>query len=94
MADLAAIKVTAYGRVQGVFFRVSTKRRADELGLTGDVRNLRDVSGVEVHAEGDEEQLKKLVEYLKTGPPGAKVDRIEIYWSEYTGGYTGFRVTY
>lgn len=94
MSDLAAIKATVYGRVQGVFFRVSTRRRADELGLEGDVRNLHELSGVEVHAEGEKEQLEKLVEFLKTGPPGAKVEKIEVYWSDYTGDYTDFRIKY
>jgi acylphosphatase len=94
MADLSAISVTVYGLVQGVFFRDSTRRQAQELGLTGYVRNLRSVEAVEVYAEGEKVGLEKLISYLKAGPPRARVERIEINWSEYSGNYTNFIVRY
>ncbi len=53
MTDLASVRVTVYGRVQGVYFRASTARQASELGLTGYVRNLPDWHSVEVQAEGE-----------------------------------------
>ncbi len=94
MADMASMKATVYGRVQGVFFRASTRHRARELGLTGYVRNLREREAVEVHAEGERAQLENLMEFLKTGPPGAIVEKIESAWSEYTGSYTDFKINY
>jgi acylphosphatase len=47
-----------------------------------------------VVAEGEEEHVKELAGRLKTGPPGAMVDRVDIGWSEYTGEYSGFRIRY
>jgi len=92
MTDLASVRVIAYGYVQGVFFRDFTSRRARELGLTGYVRNRRDIEAVEVNAEGERKQLEKLIGYLEVGPPSAKVTRVVTEWSEYTGGYSSFRV--
>ncbi len=93
MADPASLQATVYGRVQGVFFRASVTGWARELGLAGYVRNLPD-STVEVRAEGKRQQLEKLVDYLKEGPPAARIDRVVTSWSEYTGDYSGFRVRY
>jgi len=94
MADLASVRAIVYGRVQGVFFRTFTRGQARELSLTGYVRNLRDSEAVEVHAEGEREKLEKLIDYLKVGPPGARVERVETNWSEYTGGYSNFNIGY
>ena len=94
MADLASVRAIVYGRVQGVFFRVFTSRHARELDLTGYVRNVRDREAVEVHAEGERDKLAKLIDHLKTGPPGARVERVESDWSEYTGAYSDFGIRY
>ena len=94
MADLALVQATVYGRVQGVFFRSFVSRQATQLGLTGYVRNLPDGRAVEVHAEGERKQLKELISYLKIGPPGAKVKKVETSWSEYTGSYSRFSIRY
>ncbi len=64
------------GRVQGVFFRANTKKKAKKLGLTGWVKNLAD-GRVEVLANGDEAQLAKLEQWLHRGPIGAKVENLE-----------------
>ena len=56
MADLTSVQATVYGRVQGVFFRAFVAEQANELGLTGYVRNLHG-EGVEVLAEGERRQL-------------------------------------
>ena len=93
MADLSSLQATVYGRVQGVFFRAFVTRWARELSLAGHVRNLPD-GAVEVRAEGERQQLEKLVGYLKVGPPGARVDEVVTIWSEYTGNYSGFNVRY
>ena len=94
MADLALVQATVYGRVQGVFFRSFVSRQATRLGLTGYVRNLPDGRAVEVHAEGERKQLEELISYLKIGPPGAKVQKVETSWSEYTGSYSRFSIRY
>jgi len=94
MSDLASVKVVVYGSVQGVFFRDFTSRRAEELGLTGYVRNLPGGSSVEVLAEGERARLEKLIGYLKTGPPRAVVKRLEVNWSPPSFSYSRFRIKY
>lgn len=64
------------GRVQGVFFRAATQRKAQELSITGWVRNLPD-GRVEVSAFGSTEQLNALEEWLWSGPAAAKVTAVE-----------------
>ena len=64
------------GRVQGVFFRASTRRTAEALGLTGTARNLAD-GRVEVVACGAEAALDALAAWLHDGPPAAQVTRVE-----------------
>lgn len=49
---------------------------------------------MEVHAEGEKQQLEKLIECLKVGPAAARVDRVVTRWSDYTGSYEGFRTGY
>lgn len=65
------------GRVQGVFFRDSTRLKANQLKLAGWVRNLSD-GRVEVRVEGDDPDVQLLIKWLKTGPKYAKVSTIEV----------------
>ncbi len=94
MADLASVRVVVYGYVQGVFFRAFASRQATERGLSGYVRNLPTVEAVEVQAEGERKQLEKLIDYLKVGPPTARVEKVVANWSKYTGSYFGFSIRY
>jgi acylphosphatase len=94
MADMARLSVTVYGRVQGVYFRYSVLNKARGLGLKGYVRNLGRGDAVEVQAEGEKPQLIKLLEQLKTGPPGAQVRRVEIDWADYSGQFKDFKIRY
>lgn len=63
------------GRVQGVFFRESTRRQAEPLGLTGYAINLDD-GRVEVLAQGEPAALDSLADWLTSGPPAARVDQL------------------
>ncbi len=65
------------GRVQGVWFRESTRQRAEELGVGGWVRNLPD-GRVEAIFEGDEASVRRAVDYVREGPGHARVDRVEV----------------
>jgi len=94
MTDLASVQAVVYGLVQGVFFRDFVHRRATQLGLTGYVRNLPSGEALEVHAEGERKRLEELISYLKIGPPGAQVEKVETSWSEYTGSYSHFSIRY
>ena len=79
------------GRVQGVFYRQSTKNEADRLGLAGWVRNLED-GRVEAMAQGPREALDVFVLWCRTGPPHARVTDVAEAWSETDEGLEGFRV--
>ena len=94
MTDWASVHAIVYGRVQGVYFRAFSLRKARELGLTGYVCNLPDWNAIEVQAEGERNKLERLIDYLKGGPPGARVERVEANWSEHTGSYSNFSVRY
>lgn len=76
-ADLVRTHVIVRGDVQGVGFRWSTRARAQADGLDGYVRNLPDGS-VEVDAQGDRAAVDALVEWLHAGPPGSRVDDVEV----------------
>ncbi len=78
------------GRVQGVGYRAFAQRKARELGLTGYAENLPD-GRVEVVAEGEEDDLKRFLEFLKQGPRLAEVTSIDVTWSEPVG-MQGFHV--
>ncbi len=63
------------GKVQGVFYRQSTREKAIALGITGTVKNLPD-GNVEVIATGTQEQLKQLAHWCNQGPPRAVVTKV------------------
>lgn len=94
MSELAAVHVTVHGRVQGVNFRYFVERQADSLGLTGYARNLPTGREVEVFAEGKKDDLETLLDYLRTGPPRASVENIDVVWREYSGAYKRFGVKF
>ncbi len=71
-----ARRFTVHGRVQGVWFRESTRREAEPLGITGHAINLPDGT-VEVMAIGTPEALQALEAWLHQGPPMARVTRVE-----------------
>jgi acylphosphatase len=73
-----------------VFFRDSTRRRANQLGVAGWVRNCPDGS-VEAVFEGDGQAIERLVEFCRRGPRGADVTRIDVS-DEQPEGLTGFSV--
>lgn len=76
-----------YGHVQGVFFRESMCRKAQQLGVTGWVRNCRDGT-VEAMIQGESEAISAMIEWARTGPEQASVKRVEI--GAGSGEYTDF----
>jgi len=80
-----------YGIVQGVGFRAFVLSEARRLGLHGYVRNCADGS-VEVVAEGEEPCLQTLIAALQRGPSGARVDHVEMTFSEATAEFPGFTI--
>ncbi len=85
--------VVISGRVQGVWFRASTKEKADELGLTGWVRNTPR-GDVEAVFEGDEASVREMLAWCRRGPPLAKVTTVKETQSQHSGAFSGFSVRY
>ncbi len=77
------------GKVQGVFFRSSTKDKAEELGISGWVRNLAD-GRVEAVFEGKEGSVKRMIEWCREGPEYARVKDVGVVSENYTGEFEGF----
>jgi acylphosphatase len=86
------VHILVSGRVQGVFFRASTQKRARELELAGWVRNLPD-GRVEILVEGEEGPLSRFLDWVHAGPPGARVDRVSTEWKQ-AQGKSGFSIRY
>lgn len=85
------LKIKVYGNVQGVFFRHSAKKIAESLKLTGFAQNNLDGS-VLVEAQGEKENLEKLLHWCKIGPPSAKVERVEFEFLDGLKGFNDFTI--
>ena len=83
-------RVVAHGRVQGVFFRDSTRERARSAGVAGWVTNRAD-GAVEAVFEGDADAVERMVAWMGEGPRGAAVDRTEVTEEE-PEGLDGFEI--
>jgi len=81
------------GRVQGVFFRGYTREHAQDLGLSGWVKNLRD-GRVEALFEGEKTLIEKAITACNIGPPGSRVTGIDIQWEAFVGDQEGFHIRY
>jgi acylphosphatase len=90
---MTRVTVIVHGRVQGVAFRHYTCQRALELGVSGWVRNLPD-GAVEGLFEGDDAAVAALVEWCRSGPPAAQVERLDIRDDTYRGEFDSFSITY
>jgi len=79
------------GRVQGVLFRESTRKKAQTLGLTGWVRNLVD-GRVEAIFEGEESAVDEMISWFSRGPVFAKVDDFKVTEDDYHGEFRDFQI--
>ena len=86
------VRVRLSGRVQGVFFRASCAQLAEELGLSGWVRNVRG-GGLEASFEGIDPAVERMLSWCREGPPLAHVERFETV-DEIPTGESGFRITH
>ena len=93
MATKTRAHVIINGRVQGVFFRMETKRAADRFGVFGRVRNLKDGS-VEAVFEGDQDRVNAILDWCRQGPPHANVADVNVIWHDYTGEFKGFDISF
>ena len=81
------------GRVQGVFYRASTKNMAEQLGLKGWVRNTSD-GRVETVFEGEETAVKDMISWCHNGPRSAEVSDVTVDYTKFLGEFEEFCITY
>ena len=91
--DNTRVRFVIEGRVQGVWFRDSTRRKANELGVNGWVKN-RDDGCVEVLAEGNKDAVEKLIKWCHEGPPNAAVTRVQETREEWQGEFDFFDIVF
>jgi acylphosphatase len=87
------VQVIISGRVQGVWFRANTKNKAEQLGITGWVRNTDD-GKVEALFEGKDDHIKEMLEWCKHGPLMAKVTDVKIKQNPDQDEYNSFLIKY
>jgi acylphosphatase len=85
------VHVVISGRVQGVWYRASTKQKADELGLTGWVKNTRD-GNVEAVFEGQVSVIDEMIAWCRKGPPLAHVTNVNVIEKHQGNHYSDFTV--
>ena len=81
------------GRVQGVGFRYTAVREANQLGLAGWIRNVRG-GGVEVVAQGSSDKVAQFLDWLRVGPPSAEVESVEISTVDFDPTLEAFEVRF
>ena len=86
------VSIKVYGRVQGVFFRASTKKKAEVLGVTGTVCNQADGT-VFIKASGPGDKIQELIAWCSTGPPLARINKVEVNDDD-SELVSGFEVSY
>jgi acylphosphatase len=90
VSDTVAKRVVVHGSVQGVFFRDTTRRKAESRGVRGWVRNCSDGS-VEAQFEGEPDAVEAMVAFAREGPRGAQVERVDVSDAQAEGG-DGFSI--
>lgn len=91
MRQNARARIFISGRVQGVFFRQNTRKKAQELGITGWVKNLAN-GRVEALIEGEKDKVNELIEWTKKGSIFSRVDGVDIAWEEYQAEFDDFKI--
>jgi acylphosphatase len=82
-----------FGEVQGVSFRYYAEAMANDLGLSGWIRNVSD-GAVECEVEGEEKSLNKFLEWAKQGPKWARVKKVEEKWKEFKDEFRRFETKF
>lgn len=89
MINHCVIKV--FGQVQGVGFRYQAKQKADELGISGYVRNNNE-GGIDIEAEGEKETLEKFIVWCRRGPTYAQVADVEFEYTDKVRNFNSFNI--
>jgi len=81
------------GRVQGVYYRETSKKTAEKLGISGWIKNLKD-DRVEGVFEGDKSKVEKMVSWSRKGSFWASVDSFDVIWEDYKSEFSNFEIRY
>jgi acylphosphatase len=87
------LHVKIEGLVQGVFFRDAAKKKAEEMNITGWIKNKNDGT-IEAVFEGEVNNLNKMLEFCREGPPDAVVDIVEEEWEDATEEFDTFEIEF
>ena len=92
---MSNVKAHVYirGRVQGVFFRATTKEKASEFGIHGWVKNCTD-GRVEAVFEGKKEAVDKMIDWCRKGPAGAFVEEVQVHKEDHSGAFNKFSIMF
>ena len=93
MEDSVRVHVIISGRVQGVCYRMETQHAAEQLGVSGWVRNRPD-GRVEAVFEGDPARVNQVLQWCRKGPPLSQVSQVDVSWEAYIGEFEGFDITF
>jgi acylphosphatase len=93
MPGMRRKRLVVSGRVQGVGFRYYIIRLAESFTVTGYVRNQPN-GGVEIVAEGDEDQVEAFIGRAALGPSSSRVSEVKTYQEQFSGGYDSFGIQY
>ncbi|OQY47029.1 MAG: hypothetical protein B6242_05960 [Anaerolineaceae bacterium 4572_78] len=93
MSEKQCVRALISGRVQGVSMRYYTQLKANELGISGFVRNLRD-KRVEAVFEGTPTDIKTMLKWCETGAPHARIDNVQIDYDVHSKGFHGFNIRF
>ncbi len=93
MSENDSVSLIIHGRVQGVFYRSETRKKALQLDLKGWVRNNSDGT-VECVAEGKKSQLEQFIKWCNEGSDSARVEKVDVKWLPYQGEFESFSIKY
>lgn len=88
---MAQAHVFVEGKVQGVYFRDTTRKQAEEHAVEGWVRNLSD-GRVEAVLQGDRDDVEAMIDFCHEGPPRARVEDVDVEWVDEDEDLAGFTI--
>ena len=93
MSDNIRMHLIITGRVQGVCFRIATKKEAEKHKLFGWVKNKKDGT-VEAVFEGEKQKVDSMINWCRQGPPGADVFKLDVELEVFTVEFDRFEIIY
>ena len=93
MEEKIRAHIFASGKVQGVWYRESARKKTEKMSITGWIKNLSD-GRVEAIFEGSKGNVEKMVNWARKGPIWAKIEALDVVWEDCLGEFEGFEIRY